>query len=424
MAGNSYFPEVWKDDDRMAGLMSMFKLRNVNPHDWETKMTFWSDMIDRSCRQLGDPVISLGALKSRFRRDDRIPAGLNTVLEHLIKTREILPVEECLKGTEGWLSWGVNSLLTRPVSWLFGASQADAVTTDQFVHVETVKEMAAKILQRQSEQIVDDDSLIAGVVEYAHLRAQASDICKTQLAFDLAANQLLKDGAITIGTSSAGEKIVKFRDVKDKGPVRLTETDTNIHDVRRALNKLEKDISKMDDSIKKCENEARLCLRKGNKNKAKQMLRQKLLLLKQIKEKDGQYEKLLNIMHRLAQTREQKDILDAYQAGVSAFKQNLDRHGLSASKIDETMEDINEALSDHEDISMALSQGPSGVIGGIDSDDLEQELNDLLAEGDRVNDERHLPQVPIEEPEFEPEERPQQPRDRLKDLRRQLERAT
>lgn len=38
--------------------------------------------------------------------------------------------------------------------------------------------------------------------------------------------------------------------------------------------------------------------------------------------------------------------------------------------------------------------------------------------------ERHLPQVPIEEPSYEPVERPQQPRDRLKELRRQLEHAT
>jgi hypothetical protein len=58
-------------------------LRNVNAHDWDTKMTFWSDLIGRSCRQLGDPVITLSALKARFRRDDRIPAGLSTVLEQL-----------------------------------------------------------------------------------------------------------------------------------------------------------------------------------------------------------------------------------------------------------------------------------------------------------------------------------------------------
>lgn len=43
-----------------------------------------------------------------------------------------------MKGTEGWLAWGVNSLIAKPVSWLFGAGQADP-STDQFVHVETVK---------------------------------------------------------------------------------------------------------------------------------------------------------------------------------------------------------------------------------------------------------------------------------------------
>jgi len=72
------------------------------------------------------------------------------------------------------------------------------------------------------------------------------------------------------------------------------------------------------------------------------MLRQKMRILKQIKEKDGQYDQLLNIMHRLAETRQNKDIFDAYNAGVKAFKQNLLIHGLSPEKIDETMENIQE----------------------------------------------------------------------------------
>ena len=60
------------------------------------------------------------------------------------------------------------------------------------------------------------------------------------------------------------------------------------------------------------EDEARVQLRNKNKTKAKQLLRQKLLVLKKIKEKDGQYDKLLHIMHRLAQTREQKDVISIH----------------------------------------------------------------------------------------------------------------
>jgi hypothetical protein len=73
-----------------------------------------------------------------------------------------------------------------------------------------LQELGAKILQQQIDQVVDDDSLIAGVFEYSHLRAQVKNICPTQMAFDLAINQLLKDGAITVGTSSSGEKVRSF----------------------------------------------------------------------------------------------------------------------------------------------------------------------------------------------------------------------
>ena len=63
----------------------MFQNRDVNPHDYDTKLAFWTDVIERSCRDLSDPVISLSKLKKRFVRGDRIPAGLSTVMEHMLK---------------------------------------------------------------------------------------------------------------------------------------------------------------------------------------------------------------------------------------------------------------------------------------------------------------------------------------------------
>lgn len=80
-----YLPEGWSDDDKMNGLMSMFKLRTVNPHDYDAKLKFWNSAIHESGRKLKNPVVTLKELSNRFKRKDRIPAGLKTVLEDMQK---------------------------------------------------------------------------------------------------------------------------------------------------------------------------------------------------------------------------------------------------------------------------------------------------------------------------------------------------
>lgn len=70
----SYLPECWKDNERMSSLMSMFKLREINPDGYDFKLKFWSDLILVSCRHLKRPYFTHKELTSRYRRKDRIPA--------------------------------------------------------------------------------------------------------------------------------------------------------------------------------------------------------------------------------------------------------------------------------------------------------------------------------------------------------------
>lgn len=113
-------------------------------------------------------------------------------------------------------------------------------------------------------------------------------------------------------------------------------------------------------------------------------------------------------------------VFDAYKAGTEAFRSNMARHGLSADKVDETMDDIQEvswifgkffwnikilgfllwnikflgfsfeiskfwvhfkAINDHLDINEALARGSTSFtsIGSSDAE-LEDELADLLKE--------------------------------------------
>lgn len=72
----------WDDDERMDFMFSDFKgNRDVSPMDWDSKMDFWTALVVRSCRRRGTVCCSLRELGDAFRRKDKSPLGLPTVLQ-------------------------------------------------------------------------------------------------------------------------------------------------------------------------------------------------------------------------------------------------------------------------------------------------------------------------------------------------------
>uniref|UniRef100_A0A915L831 Uncharacterized protein n=1 Tax=Romanomermis culicivorax TaxID=13658 RepID=A0A915L831_ROMCU len=121
---------------------------------------------------------------------------------------------------------------------------------------------------------------------------------------------------------------------------------------------LETELQKLEETASKLDLEAREAIRAQNRPKAKQCLRQRKSVLNQVRVKEAALNNGMNLMNQLAQTKEQKQILDAFKAGVAAFKNDLAEHGISPDKVDETMDDVHEALSDQHDISEALARSP------------------------------------------------------------------
>lgn len=79
-------PPEWEDDERMNFMFSEFKEnRDVNVTDWDSKMDFWTALIMRSCRQRGSVCINLKDLNETFRREDRSPLGLPTVIQSMAR---------------------------------------------------------------------------------------------------------------------------------------------------------------------------------------------------------------------------------------------------------------------------------------------------------------------------------------------------
>ena len=78
---DEHLPQGWEDDQRMSYLFSDFReSRDVNPHDWDNKLSFWQSAITLRCRHQRRAVIESEAMAGQFKRKGRVPVAVNRVL--------------------------------------------------------------------------------------------------------------------------------------------------------------------------------------------------------------------------------------------------------------------------------------------------------------------------------------------------------
>lgn len=76
----------WDDDERMNFLFSDFKeSRDVNASDWDSKMDFWTALVVKTCRDRGSVCVNLQDLSQTFRRKEKTPLGLSTVIQSMAR---------------------------------------------------------------------------------------------------------------------------------------------------------------------------------------------------------------------------------------------------------------------------------------------------------------------------------------------------
>ncbi|KAL6734809.1 hypothetical protein Aduo_005309 [Ancylostoma duodenale] len=377
MAGErskKYLPSFWQDDSAMQGYMSVIKSRAVNPIDHDRKIKFWTDLIASSCEVERNAIISLDSLKRRFQRGDQVPASLNVVLEHLDRCGVLMPLSKWKEQHSSWMDWSF-SKLSKTSEWLFGSSKSEAC--EKFIHLPTIKIQADLLMNLYSREFQSEVDGTGSVVAYSTFYDSARDIVHTKENFDVVLADLSERGDVIVGQGRNGEQILKFRDTTSAGPVTFTETDASVHDIRRAMSKVEKEISMLEKKIEKLDVDCRASLRSGDKTKAANLLRQKKRAQKDISDKDGQYQRLLTMLQQLGSTKHNKEVLDAYKAGTAAFKATLARHGLTPDKIDETMDEVANSIDDYREIEEAM--GIPIVPKSYDEEELEKELDDLIS---------------------------------------------
>ncbi|CAL2032783.1 unnamed protein product [Caenorhabditis brenneri] len=380
----SYLPEEWQDDIKMSGLMSVMKDRAVNKVDYDRKLRFWTDTIYASCVGEKNAVFDLLVLKRRFRRKDKIPASLNIVLERMKEIGDIMTLAEWRDRHSGWLGWGIS----KTKGWMFGSSS----DSEMFLHLPTVRKLSQEFLDVYNREFRSEVECTGEVVTYDEMLKRTRDLIATTETFDIILEHLTDTGDLTVGTTKTGEKVLKFKDHGSADPLKFTEADSSVVDIRKAMTKLDREIQQLEQKVKKYDEQCRACLRSGDKGRAQNFLRQRKRAEKDVADKDVQYQKLLTILHQISAAKNNKDVLKAYQSGAAAFKATLARQGLSPDKVHETMDDVANSIDEYKEIEEAISS-PFISSSAVSDTELEQELDELISES-KKDESIQLPNAP------------------------------
>ncbi|XP_022610655.1 charged multivesicular body protein 7 [Seriola dumerili] len=381
-------PPDWDDDERMNFMFSDFKEnRDVNTTDWDSKMDFWTALVVKSCRDRGTVCVNLQELNKTFRRKEKSPLGLATVLQSMARCGKIQRESEFAANVDcGWLSWGVGLLLVKPLKWTFSTllGSGRVPLEESFVVIELVKEKATELLRvyRSSE------FASRSILSFQELCALSSDVCVDESTMCMALLQLQRDKQVMVSLHE-GEKIVKFSQPGQDRVSTVSDVDIGIYQLQRSEKLLGERVEKLGLEADKCREEAKLLLSEGKKSQALRCLRGRKRVEKRADNLFAKLETIRGILDRIAQSQTDKMVMQAYQAGVSALRLSL--KDVTVERAENLVDQIQELCDTQDEVNQTISTGVTGA--DEDIDELEEELKSLLDES-KPDSISGLPEVP------------------------------
>ncbi|XP_063345678.1 charged multivesicular body protein 7 [Pelmatolapia mariae] len=381
-------PLEWDDDERMNFMFSDFKEnRDVNTTDWDSKMDFWTALIVKSCKDRRTVCVNLQELNKIFKRKEKSPLGLATVIQSMATCGKIQRESEFAANVDcGWLSWGVGLLLVKPLKWTFSAllGSSRVHLEESFVIIELVKEKAAELLRvyRSSE------FSSCSIVSFQDLCTLSSNICADESTLCMALLQLQRDKQVTVSLHE-GEKIVKFCLPGQDRVSAVSDVDIGIYQLQRSEKLLGERVEKLGLEADKCKEDARILLREGKKSQALRCLRGRKRVEKRADNLFAKLESIREILDRIAQSQSDKMVMQAYQAGVAALRLSL--KDVTVERAESLVDQIQELCDTQDEVNQTISSGVTAA--DEDMDELEEELKSLLNDSKPVSV-SGLPTVP------------------------------
>jgi vacuolar-type H+-ATPase subunit I/STV1 len=158
----------------------------------------------------------------------------------------------------------------------------------------------------------------------------------------------------------------------------LTQVEKSYQSLKYTETKLEVEVDKYCKQIETTNEAVKSYLSKNNKNTALKLLKKRKQLEKSLHDKEETLGNIQAMMCSIQQADTNQLTFDVYSKSAEALKEA--QKLVNIDKVDETMADIQDALSTNADIEEALKSPVGFKFNKVDEDELNTELNELLAE--------------------------------------------
>ncbi|KAF6206626.1 hypothetical protein GE061_017862 [Apolygus lucorum] len=357
-------PQSWNDDKRMNSLFSPFRQKESNPVDYETKLKFWVDLIDDWCLECGRGTFSVKYLLTVFRRKNAFPVCLQTVVEELSRSGDVMTKEKfmSLDATESWTRWAVKSIVKTPAVWSFNKLKEALIEIDpgeiEYVSIKFLKVAGADVVAKCEKEGIN-------LIEFDEF-SRIANACNEEQASLILRWLTNERKASTIVHS--GKLLVKI------GPGAISEAEIAVMKINGTILRLNQAVEILEKEKNLAFEDAKCYLRKNMRQSAKNCLRRKNEIEKQITKKLNAIDNLDSLLCRIRDAKSDAEILDSYKLGISALKTTFRETGLDEDSVANTMSELEEINEIHEEIENALAQ-PIGTNG---DNELEDELKCIL----------------------------------------------
>uniref|UniRef100_A0A1Q3F7D4 Putative m protein type n=1 Tax=Culex tarsalis TaxID=7177 RepID=A0A1Q3F7D4_CULTA len=390
----SFYPDTWHNDSRMGVLLSEFRVRTINPENYDSKMKFWKEMIRNYCEHKGSGAVSIVELKRVFKRKGTIPYCLQTVFEDMLREGQLVgrgnfqrPVQD------SWGGWAVDLLVKRPLGWGFGKVKEKVVGNAvdegaEFVCTEVVKGQSGvleKLIQKQNKfNVLLSMEALKDLVKDAGFTDDGLELilhhmaCQQRVYTEKLPDEGHEHKRVLLKFAAPGAKAQPITDI-ERSIYNLEQTEQNL---LKMIDKLEQDVSNALQLVKQN-------IAEGKKQVAKSNLKKKHLLEKNLEKKMNVLDNVQTMLSRIHDTQTDRNVIEAYKIGSNALKNAFADSGITLDTVDDTLAEMKEIMEQQDEMQTMISTPQTEIIDDLE---LEQELSDLI---DMKLAENHIAVQPV-----------------------------
>jgi charged multivesicular body protein 7 len=389
----------WRDDVLMQSLFANLPNSDAKPEAFVQKYTFWKDLLTRMTREhlLGPSVFRLPTreLELTFVRKGLSPICLPAVLQEMQKRdlwQDYAAFSAEAPKRNSWIAFSsfVVSSVKSGMSWM--VSDADDDSADNVSGawaVQLPSQVVLLTLLKEQKQMLREhmasspDNLNSALpLTFDEFLALVNESRRADGMVEV----IDRDDALMLLRYLKQEKVLNFapHEIFDTnsctikmGPYEISQVDRDIVKMKLLNRKLDDQVRELNKQITDLKEEAVRFLQIGDRRLAGFTLKRKSLLEKLQLDRLGSLHSIEAILLKISSVSSEAMILQAYKSGSETLDRLLRTHGLTTESAEDAIDQLQEVMAGHDEISAVLTQE---LTSPIDEDELSAELAALIEE--------------------------------------------